>query len=64
MSLDRARTQAKLALREAHAEHPEAKLVHITDPRHGASFVLAIGPDSPWHELLPAYQYTTIIERP
>ena len=50
-----------LALRHAHELHPEAKLMHLTDARHGAACVLAIGPDSPWHELLPAWQYAKII---
>ncbi len=51
------------ALDEARAAHPEAKLVHVTDRRHGAVFVLAIPPSSPWHELLPDQQTAEILPR-
>ena len=56
---------ATLALREAHAQHPDAKLVHITDERegitHGGTVVLVVSPASPWHDLLPPWQLARIV---
>jgi hypothetical protein len=52
---------ADQATADLKAAHPDAKLVHITHEAAGASFVLAIPPESPWHELLPAWQTTRIV---
>jgi hypothetical protein len=47
-------------LREAHERAPDARLVHVPGLNHGAGTVLAFGPDSPWHDLLPPWQYASV----
>lgn len=36
------------------------KLLHVTDPALGTQYTVAIGPESPWFELLPTQQSCTV----
>lgn len=55
----RAAAQATPEKAAPHANVP-AKLLHITDAALGAGYTVAIGPESPWFELLPKQQSCTV----
>lgn len=48
--------EIRAAVKAAHAERPDDRLLHITDPGLGAEYIASIAPDNEWFELLPDWQ--------